>query len=303
MLFSKFVFNILDYLLYINCNIDSIKGITCQKNIIYNNIGSLADIYYNGEYKNKYPVLINIHGGGFVAGDKKFRKSYNKHIASENVFVLCINYTLCPESKFPDFIIESANALQWVKDNADKYNLDIDNVFIAGDSAGAYIAAYLGNLQTNKHLRKRLNIDQLALPIKALLLYCGPYNVESLLTKKIMLNLQAEIASAFLNIKKKDINEITLENYKNRDILDVTEFINKDFPISFVTYPINDFLCPEQGEPFIKLLQEKGIKYRYHKGDKTRDVHCYHFFWHSRNGRVAMNETKKFIKDVINNNI
>jgi acetyl esterase/lipase len=187
MLFSRFVFDFLDRVMYLNCNVTFIKGIKVEKNVVYNEAKSdvcKADLYYKPEREGLYPVLLNIHGGGFVAGNKKFRLAYSKDVANTGYFVMSINYTLCPGVKFPEFLLECATALDWIKDNAEKYRLDLNNVHIAGDSAGAYIAAYLGILSYNAELRKKLNVPDFTVPIKGLVLYCGPYQVDELLTKK-----------------------------------------------------------------------------------------------------------------------
>jgi len=302
MLFSRFVFDFLDRLMYFNCNIFTKKGIKVEKNVTYNNTlkSSLADLYFKDKTDGKYPVLVNIHGGGFVAGNKKFRLRYCKDIADCGYFVMNINYGLCPESPFPEFIKECALSLSWLKDNAEKYNLDLNNVYIAGDSAGAYIAAYLGVLQSNPDLRKKLEIPELPIKIKGLLLYCGPYQVEELLTKKIMLNLQAEIGGAFLNIPKADVlNPEKINSNRYKELINIPPYINSEFPKSFITYAKYDFLCPDQGEPFIKLLQEKGVEVKYHFGSKRRDIHVYHLFWHSKSGREAMKMTREFLKSAI----
>lgn len=306
MLFSKFIFDLLDKVLYPSCNISTVKGITIEKDITYNESvdDSTADLYYKKDQSGKYPVLLNIHGGGFVAGDKKYRVGFSKDIADEGVFVMSINYLLCPKSCFPDFILQCASALDWIKGNADKYNLDLDNIMVSGDSAGAYIAAYLGLLQSNQEIRSRLNFTELPLKIKALLLYCGPYQVDELLTKKVMLNLQTEIGAAFLKADKADFKQIErLANHRYRDIINISPFVGKGFPLSFLTYAKNDFLCPGQGEPFIKLLQENNIPHRYHFGGKLNDLHCYHLFRMNRSGREAMKMTKEFIADVVNNEL
>lgn len=307
MLFSSFVFDTLDKLMYLNCNLNVIKGIKKVRNVVYNDkypLDCKCDLYYKEGNTAKYPVLINIHGGGFVAGDKKYRLAYSKDIANEGVFVMTINYGLCPKYQFPDFIYQSASSLLWLVNNADKYNLDLDNIMVAGDSAGAYIAAYLGIIQSNAELRAKLGIDKLAANIKALILYCGPYQVEELLTKKIMLNLQAEIGSAFLNVPKESILDTSkIADIKYRDLINIPQFVNSDFPTSLLTYARCDFLCPEQAEPFMKILDTNKVKYRFHNATKKRDLHVYHLFWHSSNGRRAMKMTREFIHDVVDNKI
>jgi hypothetical protein len=111
-----------------------------------------------------------------------------------------------------------------------------------------------------------------------------------------MLNLQAEIGSAFVGISKEDVLDLSkLDSHEYRHIINIPQFVTEKFPRSFVTYSANDFLCPGQGEPFIELLRSKGVDVTPHCGDKKYDVHCYHLFWHSKNGRDCMKKTKEFL--------
>ena len=97
------------------------------------------DVYYPENRKN-VPVLIYFHGGGLTAGDK-----YG--IIEESRLLNCIivspNYRLAPRAKCPDYIEDAAMAAAWVLHHIGEYNGDPENVFIYGQSAGAYLAAML----------------------------------------------------------------------------------------------------------------------------------------------------------------
>ena len=49
----------------------------------------------------KYPVMFLIHGGGFVAGDKHYRRGLAKWMAEKGFFVVNVNYALAPQYRFP----------------------------------------------------------------------------------------------------------------------------------------------------------------------------------------------------------
>ena len=74
----------------------------------------------------KYPVMFLIHGGGFVAGDKYRRRGLARWIAEKGFFVVNVNYALAPQYKFPLGLQQLVKALNWVGENAEKYNLDLD---------------------------------------------------------------------------------------------------------------------------------------------------------------------------------
>ena len=78
-----------------------------------------------------------------------------------NTFVL--SYTVNNRNhrgkKFPAQLIEAATAMKFIKDNADKFHVDKDLVFVAGFSAGGHLAASLGILYDSEYVKNALNID------------------------------------------------------------------------------------------------------------------------------------------------
>ncbi|MEG2453821.1 MAG: alpha/beta hydrolase, partial [Clostridia bacterium] len=79
------------------------------------------DTYVKPCNKNKYPVLFYVHGGGFTAGDKKYRRTLAYWYAQNGFFVINVNHGLAPEYKFPSPLQQLVSALNWVVDNAEKY--------------------------------------------------------------------------------------------------------------------------------------------------------------------------------------
>lgn len=124
---------------------------TVSENIIYktNKKGNplQLDIYTpKGNIPSKLPVLIYVHGGGWVEGDKVILKddyvenTMAKLIAKQYA-VISINYTLLNDSThFPQPLEDTKDAIRWVRKNAEKYNFDTHNIGIFGTSAGAHLS-------------------------------------------------------------------------------------------------------------------------------------------------------------------
>jgi len=298
-------FKLIDAVCVPLCNIDNIADIVIEKNIVYDVSDPKTcklDLYYKEEEgKEKYPVILNIHGGAFVAGDKKYRKSISKDFASDGSLVVTINYGLAPKYPFPTFIFQAVSALKWIfnSENALKYKMDLDNVFVMGDSAGGFIAAYLGVISSSPEVRKRFGIEDWNMRIKGEILYCGVYNAENLIERKMMMNLQYTVGSKMLNYPKKDLKELEQrQKYEYYDVINLKNFINKDFPSTFITYTDNDFLCPMQGQEFHKHLSEVGIKTNHHHSTDKGDVHCYQAFRNRESAQLVIQMTKDFIKEL-----
>ncbi|HDG9792415.1 TPA: alpha/beta hydrolase [Raoultella planticola] len=103
------------------------------------------DIYLPGEGKAPYPVIIAIHGGGFIFGDKGTSEVDAPMTGLKRGYaVVSINYRLAGEATFPAAVYDVKAAVRFIKANAEKYGLDPHRVVAWGDSAGANLASMLG---------------------------------------------------------------------------------------------------------------------------------------------------------------
>jgi acetyl esterase/lipase len=88
------------------------------------------------------PVLLQIHGGGWVIGDKREQGGpLMTHLASRGWVCFAINYRLSPQATFPDHIVDVKRAIRWIREHAAEYGGDPDFVCVTGGSAGGHLAA------------------------------------------------------------------------------------------------------------------------------------------------------------------
>ena len=153
----------------------------------------------------KYPVFFYIHGGGFVAGDKHYRRGLARWAANKGFFVVNVNYGLGPKDLFPKGIQHLVHALNWVGENAEKYKLDLDNMCVSGDSAGGYYSAMLACVSTNKALQERFGVET-NLRFRTAMLDCGIYDVGEALGQKMPFNLTDKVLVDFSGIHVKDLD-------------------------------------------------------------------------------------------------
>ena len=93
------------------------------------------------------PGLLYFHGGGWVLGDRNTHDRLIREIAvASNVALVFVEYTRSPEVRFPYALEEGYAALQWIEQNAKSLNIDPAKLAIAGDSAGANLAAVIAQL-------------------------------------------------------------------------------------------------------------------------------------------------------------
>jgi triacylglycerol lipase len=92
------------------------------------------------------PAVVLVHGGGWAGGDKWSVGSYARALAEQGVVAISINYRLAPEFKFPAQIDDVRDALVWVAENADQFDIDTQRIGLFGYSAGAHLSCMVGTL-------------------------------------------------------------------------------------------------------------------------------------------------------------
>ena len=109
--------------------------------------------YFSSSAQGKFPCVVIVHGGSWSSGDSKQLPELNSYLANHGYNVAAINYRLAPEYKSPAPVEDVRDAIRYLKDNAEKLNIDTNNFILLGRSAGGQIAlcaAYTMNDPTIK---------------------------------------------------------------------------------------------------------------------------------------------------------
>lgn len=93
--------------------------------------------------KEKHPVLIYIHGGGWTGGDKSNAASKPAFFTEKGYVFVSVNYRLHPDVQYDDMAYDVAKAVKWVEDHADEYQMDQSKINIMGHSAGGHLAGLI----------------------------------------------------------------------------------------------------------------------------------------------------------------
>jgi len=99
------------------------------------------------------PVVIMIHGGAWISGDKWQVADHAKQMARKGFVVMAINYRLSPKHKWPAHLDDCFAALRWISEHANEWEGDVNRVGTWGYSAGAQLAL-LTALNTRNDLPK-----------------------------------------------------------------------------------------------------------------------------------------------------
>jgi acetyl esterase/lipase len=103
------------------------------------------DIYLPDEGEGPFPVIVWIHGGAFMGGDKADVQVLPSLDGLKRGYaVVSIDYRLSGEAGFPALVSDAKAALRWIRANAQTYHLDPSRIAAWGGSAGGYLALMLG---------------------------------------------------------------------------------------------------------------------------------------------------------------
>lgn len=89
------------------------------------------------------PMVVFFYGGSWSSGDRADYRFVGEALATQGIAVVVADYRLSPEVRYPVFLQDSALAMRWAFDNAQKYGANPNRIFAMGHSAGAYNAAML----------------------------------------------------------------------------------------------------------------------------------------------------------------
>lgn len=133
------------------------EGTILHGNIAYNNdtlAKHLLDIYLPPNIKGKIPLIVFIHGGGWIGNDKYADIGYMKNTVAEIInsgyALASIDYRYATQAIFPAQIQDCNSAVSFLYDNAEKYGFDTERFAVMGFSAGGHLASLQGLSDNNQ---------------------------------------------------------------------------------------------------------------------------------------------------------
>lgn len=289
--FQRFLFKSIDVLFNRAQNKHKFSGITVKKDIVYDETDPeecMLDVYrHEDKVGFKLPTIVNFPGGGFLAGGRKYRSGIASYLVDKlDVCVINVDYHKCENHTFPQFTRDSVNALSWIKDHADELHVDLDNLYLMGDSAGAQIAAHSITVIQNEELATALGCTRPDLKFKGALLFCGPYDVVTALNSPSVFDIARGIGNKVLgiNVRKKG----AIDAYPLKPYLNLLDWIGDDFPPCFVGHTKYDIFCAGQGDRLIAELEKREIPYVSYLSTKRMDYHCWYLALKNRSAKKLL---------------
>ncbi len=217
------------------------------------------DIYSpDEEGKGPYPVIVSIHGGAFMHGDKADGQLMPMLEGLKHGYsIVSINYRMSGEALFPKNINDVKAAIRWIKENGKQYNLNVNKVALWGGSAGGNLSSLAGTSGDVKELEDMSlgNANQSS-RVQAVVDWFGPTNFLAMDDQlRETGNGKPDHSEANSPESKVLGQKITVIPEKVKEANPET-YITRDDPPFFIEHGTKDHLVPtQQSINFAKKLE------------------------------------------------
>ncbi len=115
-----------------------------HRDLVYADYGQrqlTLDLFLPDDNGQKSPLLLMVHGGGWISGDKKMTWPMASYLTKKGFACASVEYRMLLEASYPAALFDIKTAIRWLRCHADEYGIDTSFVAIYGGSAGGQIAA------------------------------------------------------------------------------------------------------------------------------------------------------------------
>lgn len=257
---------------------------------------ALLDILRPAQVRAGAPTIVWIHGGGFVSGRRGDLTNYLKVMAGRGFTVVNVDYTIAPDAHYPTPIRQTQTALAYLARDAAKLGIDPDRIVLAGDSAGAQIAAQSAAIITNPNYAQRVGVAAGIRPqqLVGALLFCGVYDVTAMGKGGGILGWFVG-STTWAYSGKRDWRDA-----KGFETMSVAPNVTATFPPPFISAGNADPLGP-QSVAMAKSLGDKGVAVTtlFFPADHQPPLaHEYQFDLDTADGRRALDEAVVWLNNL-----
>jgi acetyl esterase/lipase len=144
---------------------------------------NLLDVYTPREPGQLRPVLLQIHGGAWVIGEKEQQgQPLMNYLSAHGWVCVAPNYPLSPKATWPEHLIAVKRALAWTREHIAEYGGDPDFIAVTGGSAGGHLAAMVA--LTANDSRYQPGFEDVDTTVAACVPFYGVYDLANVLETK-----------------------------------------------------------------------------------------------------------------------
>lgn len=251
----------------------------------------LLDVFIPPDAKEPLPTVVWVHGGGFVAGSRADLTNYLRVLASRGFVTVAIGYSLAPSARFPTPVRQTNEALAYLIAHAERFHIDAKRIFLAGDSAGAQIAAQSALAISDPAYARRIGVEpRIAREVlRGTVLFCGPHDPVGRKSAWIYWPYIRTIVWSYIGTR--DLEDPSVAQ------LSITPHLTAAFPPAFISVGNDDPLAP-QSVALADALRAKGVEVDtlFFPRDHNPPLgHEYQLMFDTREAHIALDRVVAFL--------
>ncbi|UTX48189.1 alpha/beta hydrolase [Chryseobacterium sp. MA9] len=212
------------------------------------------------------PVLIYVHGGGWIEGDKvvhadNYLETTIAKLMTKQYAVISINYTLLNDSThFPLPLEDTKDAVRWVRKNAEQYHFDTNNIGLFGASAGAHLSLMAAYTPDNTYLGSP-ELSSYSAKVNYVIDHYGPADLNKLFYTKLgtipvaLIGLMSKKIVGLQENLVKGISGYDIRKEQDRAI----DYLKTISPINFVSEGVPTLIVQGNNDKIVPLNQSKKL--------------------------------------------
>jgi acetyl esterase/lipase len=204
------------------------------------------DVYRRRDAPTGAPTLVQVHGGGWVIGDKREQgRPLMLQLAARGWVCFAPNYRLSPRATWPDHLVDVKRAIAWVREHGSDYGADPGFLVLTGGSAGGHLVALAALTQNDPAYQP--GFESADTRVQGCVPYYGVYDLAAETGTKAA-RFRAKRLLERLVLKTADPEEF-------RQASPLTH-VRRDAPPFLVVHGRNDTLVPvEEARLFVERLR------------------------------------------------
>ncbi|MHA6299425.1 alpha/beta hydrolase [Devosia sp. CAU 1758] len=241
------------------------------------------------------PLVLWVHGGGWIGGSKDGVANYLKILADHGYVTVAIDYSTAPGAHYPTPVRQANDAINYLLHNAIDLGIDAGGIVLAGDSAGAQIAAQLANIVSDPAYAKAVGISPAlsSEQLRGVVLVSGAFDMSSVSMDGPYGWFIRTVLWSYSGVR----NFIDDEQFA---LASVTRYVTPDFPPAFITSGNADPLEP-QAVALAQRLDNLGVHVEglFFPENHPPLQHEYQFNLDDPAGIVALDRILAFLEAVV----
>ena len=197
----------------------------------------------------KHKAVLICPGGGYGFVSEREAEPVALAFLAEGIDAFVLNYEVAPAVKHPQPLLDVSRSMCIIRENAEKWNVDINNIAVCGFSAGGHLAASLGVFWKEKYIQEKLGIEE------------GMNKPNALILGYPVISCKEEIAhrDSFYNLLGYDQEKEVYES------MSLEKYVNKDTPPAFIWHTFDDNLVPvENSLVFAQSMKKHNVPFELH---------------------------------------